>query len=124
MTTKYMPDISPAFVFVHGAWDSAGTWHKLIPPLEASRSLKTICLRRIDRRGAGATDSRYSLSPYLGGERAPFSDPFARAAFIGMSRTAERAEYRAALEGVACAYAHALDALLPERPKSFVLTGG
>jgi xylulokinase len=62
--------------------------------------------------------------PYLGGERAPFSDPFARAAFIGMSRTAERAEYRAALEGVACAYAHALDALLPERPKTFVLTGG
>jgi hypothetical protein len=22
MTTKYMPDISPAFVFVHGAWHS------------------------------------------------------------------------------------------------------
>jgi xylulokinase len=63
--------------------------------------------------------------PYLGGERAPFIDPFARAAFIGMSRTAERADmYRAALEGVAYAYAHALDALLPERPKTFVLTGG
>ena len=63
--------------------------------------------------------------PYLGGERAPFSDPFARAAFIGMSGTTARADmYRAAIEGVAYAYAHALDALLPERPKTFVLTGG
>jgi sugar (pentulose or hexulose) kinase len=37
----------------------------------------------------------------------------------------ERADMcRAALEGVAYAYAHALDALLPERPQTFVLTGG
>ena len=63
--------------------------------------------------------------PYLGGERAPFSDPLARAAFIGMSRNTERADMcRAALEGVAYAYAHVLDALLPERPRTFVLTGG
>jgi xylulokinase len=63
--------------------------------------------------------------PYLGGERAPFSDPLARAAFIGMNRSTERADMcRAALEGVAYAYAHALDALLPERPQTFVLTGG
>ncbi len=63
--------------------------------------------------------------PYLGGERAPFSDPLARAAFIGMGRNAERGDmYRATLEGVAYAYAHALDALLPERPGAFVLTGG
>ena len=32
-----MPDISPAFVFVHGAWHGAATWHKLIPLLEARR---------------------------------------------------------------------------------------
>jgi xylulokinase len=63
--------------------------------------------------------------PYLGGERAPFSDPFARAAFIGMSRNTERTDMcRAALEGVAYAYVHALDTLLPERPETFVLTGG
>jgi len=30
-----MPDIRPAFVFVHGAWHNAATWHKLIPLLEA-----------------------------------------------------------------------------------------
>jgi len=29
-----MSDIRPAFVFVHGAWHSAATWHRLIPLLE------------------------------------------------------------------------------------------
>jgi xylulokinase len=63
--------------------------------------------------------------PYLNGERAPFSDPLARAAFIGMGQNTERADlYRAVLEGIAFAYRHALDSLLPERPLTLFLTGG
>jgi len=50
MTTKYMPDTSPAFVFVHGAWHSAATWHKLIPLLEARRYV----VRALDLPGVGA----------------------------------------------------------------------
>jgi pimeloyl-ACP methyl ester carboxylesterase len=50
MTTEYMPDISPAFVFVHGAWRSAATWHKLIPLLEARRYVA----RALDPPGTGA----------------------------------------------------------------------
>ena len=85
-------------------------------------------MRRTDRLIGAALERPIAdilYLPYLGGERAPFSDPYARAAFIGMNRNAERADMcRAALEGVAYAYAHALDALLPERPQTFVLTGG
>ncbi len=63
--------------------------------------------------------------PYLNGERTPFTDPLARGALIGLSRGSERADvYRAVLEGVVYAYRHALDALLPSRPASLILTGG
>src|ERR1700738_1438255 len=72
-------------------------------------------MRRTDRLIGAALERPIAdilYLPYLGGERAPFSDPYARAAFIGMNRNAERADMcRAALEGVAYAYAHALDAL-------------
>ncbi len=50
MTTKYMPDIRPAFVFVHSAWLSAATWQKLIPLLEA----RGYVARALDLPGAGA----------------------------------------------------------------------
>jgi xylulokinase len=63
--------------------------------------------------------------PYLNGERAPFVDPLARAAFIGMGSSTERADLvRAVLEGVAFAYRHALDALLSQPPERLILTGG
>lgn len=63
--------------------------------------------------------------PYLNGERAPFTDPLARAAFIGMSGGSERADlYRAVLEGVAFAYRHAIEALLPSGCAKLTLTGG
>jgi xylulokinase len=63
--------------------------------------------------------------PYLNGERSPFVDPLARAAFIGMSPATEQADLvRAVLEGVAFSYKHALDALLPDPPERLILTGG
>ena len=63
--------------------------------------------------------------PYLNGERAPFTDPLARAAFIGMGSGCERADlYRAVLEGVVFAYRHAIDALLPSGCETLTLTGG
>jgi pimeloyl-ACP methyl ester carboxylesterase len=45
-----MPDIRPAFVFIHGAWNSAAAWHKFIPFLEA-RGYEA---RALDLPGAGA----------------------------------------------------------------------
>ncbi len=63
--------------------------------------------------------------PYLNGERSPFSDPFARGAFIGLSAQHTRADLcRAVLEGVLYAYRHALDALISEPITGLALTGG
>jgi xylulokinase len=63
--------------------------------------------------------------PYLNGERAPFSDPMARAAFIGINANTETLDlHRAALEGICFAYQHALDALLAIYPSMLILAGG
>ncbi|MHB8630052.1 MAG: xylulokinase [Aggregatilineales bacterium] len=63
--------------------------------------------------------------PYLNGERSPFSDPFARGAFIGLMPQHRREDLcRAALEGVVYAYRHALDALMREPVGALTLTGG
>ncbi|MBK9121724.1 MAG: hypothetical protein IPM16_01195 [Chloroflexi bacterium] len=63
--------------------------------------------------------------PYLNGERAPFIDPLARAAFIGISPSIDRVDLmRAVLEGVVFGYRHVLDVLMPEPPDRLVLTGG
>ncbi|MCC6566027.1 MAG: hypothetical protein IT298_09725 [Chloroflexi bacterium] len=63
--------------------------------------------------------------PYLNGERAPFVDPLARAAFIGISPSVGRADLiRAVLEGVVFGYRHVLDALMAEPLERLILTGG
>ena len=63
--------------------------------------------------------------PYLNGERSPFSDPFARAAFVGLAPEHTQDDLaRAVLEGVAFAYRHALDALVPDAVTALTLTGG
>lgn len=63
--------------------------------------------------------------PYLNGERSPFRDPLARAAFVGINgRTTKTDLYRAVLEGVVYAYRHALNALLAFPASSITLTGG
>lgn len=63
--------------------------------------------------------------PYLNGERSPFSDSLARAAFIGLHGGHTRADMaRAVLEGVAFGYRHALDALIAAPITRLMLTGG
>ena len=63
--------------------------------------------------------------PYLHGERAPFNDPFARGAFIGISAQPARADLcRAVLEGMIFAYRHTLTALSPQFPDMLTLIGG
>ncbi len=63
--------------------------------------------------------------PYLHGERAPFDDPFARGAFIGVAANTERADlWRALLEGIVFAYRHTLSALSPALPDQLTLIGG
>ncbi len=69
--------------------------------------------------------TRLLYLPYLNGERSPFSDPFARGAFIGLNARHSRADLcRAVLEGVVFAYRHALDALIGEPVVGLTLTGG
>ncbi|MYD11801.1 MAG: hypothetical protein F4X02_17365 [Chloroflexi bacterium] len=63
--------------------------------------------------------------PYLHGERAPFDDPFARGAYIGISASTTGADlWRALLEGLAFAYRHTLSALSPQPPEKLTLIGG
>lgn len=63
--------------------------------------------------------------PYLQGERSPFSDPHARAAFIGLNASHSKADMaRAVLEGLAFAYKQALEALIDEPVAKLLLTGG
>lgn len=69
--------------------------------------------------------ARLLYLPYLNGERSPFSDPFARGAFIGLEAHHTQADLaRAVLEGVAFAYRHALDSLIQAPVEHLVLTGG
>lgn len=69
--------------------------------------------------------NRLLYLPYLNGERSPFSDPFARAAFIGLAPEHTPDDLaRAVLEGVVFAYKHALDALQPGSVTTMTLTGG
>jgi len=69
--------------------------------------------------------SRLLYLPYLNGERAPFSDPYARGAFVGLQAQTNRGDIiRAVLEGVTFAYRHALDALAPESTTTLTFTGG
>ncbi len=63
--------------------------------------------------------------PYLHGERAPFDDPFARGAYVGISASTTKADlWRALLEGLVFAYRHTLSALSPQPPDKLTLIGG
>jgi xylulokinase len=63
--------------------------------------------------------------PYLNGERSPFVDPLARAAFIGIGAEADSGTLaRAVLTGVAYGYRHALDELMDRPVDRLTITGG
>ena len=63
--------------------------------------------------------------PYLQGERSPIRDPLARACFVGIDAATTRDDLlRAVLEGIAFAFAHALDALAPAGVTRLVISGG
>jgi xylulokinase len=65
------------------------------------------------------------FSPFLTGERGGVAGPDARGGWTGLSAGTTRADLaRAALEGVACAVAAALDLLRPAADEQVVLTGG
>ena len=71
------------------------------------------------------TPSDLIFLPYLHGERAPFNDPLARGAFIGISGRTEKADlWRALLEGIIFAYRHTLSALASPLPAKLTLIGG
>jgi xylulokinase len=73
----------------------------------------------------GQSPSSLFYLPYLNGERSPFSDPFARGAFIGLNARHTKMDLcRAVLEGVAYAYRHARDALISGPTTAITITGG
>lgn len=63
--------------------------------------------------------------PYLAGERSPFSDPLARACYIGISGRAQRCDLvRAVMEGSCFAYRALLETLTNEVAALYVVGGG
>lgn len=63
--------------------------------------------------------------PYLAGERSPFSDPNARACYIGISGRTERSDLvRAVMEGTGFAYRALLEALTSDAEALYVVGGG
>ena len=63
--------------------------------------------------------------PYLNGERSPFSDPLARAGFLGISGATTQADLvRAVMEGTAFAYRALREALRVTQHGPLVLAGG
>ena len=63
--------------------------------------------------------------PYLAGERSPFSDPAARACYIGISGQTQRSDLvRAVMEGVAFAYRTLLNSLTAEVAGLYIVGGG
>ena len=76
-------------------------------------------------RGLACPPGKLVFLPYLQGERAPFNDPLARGAFVGMAADTGRPQmYRAVLEGMVYAYRHTLSALSPQPPGHLTLIGG
>ncbi|MDX2136798.1 MAG: FGGY family carbohydrate kinase [Chloroflexota bacterium] len=73
----------------------------------------------------GSPGAKLVYLPYLNGERSPFSDPQASGAFIGLRAHHTQADMaRAVLEGVAFAYRHALEALMPTPVARLMMAGG
>jgi xylulokinase len=67
------------------------------------------------------------LLPYFSGERTPIHDPYARGCLLGLNLTHTRGHlYRAVLEGIACATAHAFEALADAgaAPRRVLAVGG
>lgn len=67
------------------------------------------------------------LLPYFSGERTPIHDPLAKGCLLGLNLTHGRGHlYRAVLEGIACATAHAFEAMAEAgaAPRRVLAVGG
>jgi len=99
-----------------------GTWHQMSVILSAASCLEWVARMTGFESEAAAlaaveknTDSPCNeiFLPYLSGERAPHNDPNAKGVFFGLTHGTERHHLvRAALEGVAYAFADGQDALV------------
>lgn len=110
-----------------GAGANPGANPGVDPGVAATEAASTADYGRAIDRALARPPARLLYLPYLQGERSPFRDPLARAAFIGIDAATTRDDLvRAVLEGVAFAYRHALQALMPgDEPGSvLVLSGG
>jgi len=117
-TTKgYSPDKQGRLhTFCHAL---PGTWHQMGVMLSAAGSLQwyrdTLCPG--EDFGTLCTEAGtaplgcdgLTFLPYLTGERTPLCDPYARGAFVGLTRATTRAHLtRAVLEGICCGLADSL----------------
>ncbi len=99
-----------------------GTWHQMSVILSAASCLNWVThltgaksesalLAEVEAADTGA--EAVTFLPYLSGERTPHNNPHARGVFFGLTHGTDRAALgRAALEGVAFAFADGEDALL------------
>lgn len=82
---------------------------------------------QINQLAAGAPVGSHGVLylPYLAGERSPFSDPQARACYIGISGQTQQSDLvRAVMEGVCFAYRALLTALTEQVDALYVVGGG
>jgi xylulokinase len=132
-TAAYKPQIpSLIHTFAHAI---PGHWFQMAAMLNGASALKwwsEICAVNISQLLQEAAtvspsiDAPYFL-PYLSGERTPHNNPSARAAFMGLDRSAGRGDLtRAVLEGVAFTLADGLAALenAGSNIQELAMTGG
>ncbi|KAI5056234.1 hypothetical protein GOP47_0028052 [Adiantum capillus-veneris] len=120
----------PSLVFKTGSIMTAGgniAW--AASNLQKLGRSEKISWETVDQQAAQASLGSRGLLylPYLNGERCPFEDPDARAAFIGISTLVSSAEmYRSVMEGVSFALLAASEAMisLPETGPLRLVGGG
>lgn len=115
------------------AHPDAGRAIRIAPLLTAAGNLRWVRDAMFPGRDVGELveaaasrpGGRLIYLPYLAGERAPFRDPAARGAFIGLDASTRGEDMvRAVLEGVALAFRHALEALAPDSGTGAGASGG
>jgi xylulokinase len=110
----YAPWLFPGRHAAMGGLATSGTLTRWFRDVAASELDPATAFEKLAAEAAAVAPGADGLVllPYFSGERTPIHDPFAKGCILGLNLTHTRGHlYRAALEGIACATAHAFEAL-------------